>query len=161
MLVVSWGERAEPRSRQATNKSPASGFKLGGARGGLTAAARLVKMPARRSGLTPLRERSEGIRPLSSTVKDSQDFHSLIANAVSHDEARGSDHEFPSVRNPSWASEVRMCRQALGPGDDQLHYPLCAAWVLAGDVISDEIEIASRRPCPDDSHPEIEYLCTI
>src|SRR6266567_4688649 len=47
------------------------------------------------------------------------------------------------------------------PVSDSSDDPIGGARVFAGDIISDQLEIACRRPRPDNAHAGVEYFSTI
>jgi hypothetical protein len=72
-------------------------------------------------------------------VEDSEYFHSLFANAIDHDEARGGNDQFTGIAHSPRSPDIGVCDEVLGSGMNPLDNPACGSWILAGDVVADRL----------------------
>ena len=84
-------------------------------------------------------------RPLRS-VKDTQDFNDLTANAVRHHVARSLDHHFARPRNPSWPPEARVVGQHGYRGNHLIDNQQGRSRIVERNVLCFRVQILQRLP---------------
>src|SRR6266567_5905236 len=94
-------------------------------------------------------------------MEHGQYFDAVVVDAVNDNERGGGNDKLSRVLNAPGPPEQGIIREVPGPVADSPHDPIGRARVLAGDIISDQLEIACRRPRPDNVHAGVEYFSTI